>query len=87
MNIVVHIERLTLDGLPIGPGQGALVQAAVESELSRLLTEGGLASNLQSGGAFASVRANSISLAAGDHPTWLGQQIARSVYGGVGKTK
>jgi len=87
MNIVVHIERLILDGVPIGPGQGALVQAAVESELSRLLTEGGLASNLQSGGAFASVRANSIPLAAGDRPTRFGQQIAQAVYGGIGKTK
>jgi len=87
MNIAVHIERLILDGLPIGPGQGALVQAAVESELSRLLTEGGLASNLQSGGAFANVRTNAIQLAAGDHPTRLGQQIARSVYGGIGSTK
>jgi hypothetical protein len=87
MNIVVRIERLILDGVPIGPGQGALVQAVVESELSRLLSEGGLASNLQSGGALANVRANAIQLAAGDHPTQLGQQIARSVYGGIGKTK
>jgi hypothetical protein len=87
MNIVVHIERLILDGLPIGSGQGMLVQAALESELSRLLAEGGLASNLQSGGAFANVRASSISPAAGDHPTRLGQQIAQSVYGGIGSTK
>ncbi len=87
MNIVVHIERLVLDGLSIGPGQGARVQAAVESELSRLLTEGGLASGLQSGGAFANVRANSITPATGVHPTRLGQQIAQSVYSGIGKTK
>ena len=41
-NIHLHIERLILDGLPIERAQGPHVQAAVEAELARLLTENGL---------------------------------------------
>ena len=45
-NIHLHIERLVLDGLPIDRGQGPHVQAAVEAELTRLLTENGLDATL-----------------------------------------
>jgi hypothetical protein len=87
MNIHVHIERLILDGLPIGAGQGALVQAAVEAELAGLLVEGGIAPVLQSGGALPSVRAAAMQLTAQSSPAQMGQQIAQSVYAGMGKTK
>jgi hypothetical protein len=87
MNIHVHIERLILDGLPIGVGQGALVQATVEAELARLLVQGGLAPNLQSGGALAGLRAEAIRVTAESSPAQLGQAIAQSVYAGIGKTR
>ena len=45
-NIHLHIERLILDGLPIECAQGPHVQAAVEAELARLLTENGLDATL-----------------------------------------
>ena len=41
MNIQLHIERLVLDGLPLTRREGALVQAAVETELARLNLTGG----------------------------------------------
>ncbi len=85
MNIHLHIERLILDGLPVGPGQGARVQAAVEGELARLLAEGGLAPSLQAGGAVPGVRAPSIQLSGENNSAQLGQQIARAVYRGIGK--
>ena len=85
MNINLHIERLILDGLNIGPGQGALVKAAVEKELSRLLTESGLASGLQTGIALPSLRVDPIQASRDTSPSHLGQQIARAVYGGIGK--
>ena len=85
MNINLHIERLILDRLPLGAGQGALVQAAVEAELSRLLVQGGIASSLQSGGALPSMRADAIQLTAQSTPAQMGQQIAHSVYTGMGK--
>ena len=87
MNINFHIERLILDGLSITRSQGPFVQAAVETELSRLLTERGLASSLQSGGAMPSVRAGGIQLTTESNPTQLGQQIAQAVYGGIGAAR
>ena len=87
MNVNVNIERLILDGISLGPGEGVLVKAAVEGELSRLLRSGSLASSLQSGGALTSVRAESIQVSAEGHPSRLGKQIARSVYGGIGERK
>jgi len=39
----VHIERLILDGLSVGPGEEMLVQAAVEAEHGRLVEKSGLA--------------------------------------------
>lgn len=85
MNINLHIERLVLDGLPVEHHQGPLVKAAVEAELSRLLTADGLANSLMSGGAMPSAPAPGIQLTSNRNPTQLGQQIARAVYGGIGK--
>jgi len=87
MNINVHIERLILDGLPIEVGQGALVQAAVEAELARLLAEGSIAPGPQSGGALPSIRADAIQLMAQSSPAQMGQQIAQSVHEAIGKVR
>jgi hypothetical protein len=84
MNINIHIERLVLDGLPIARHQGPLVQAAVEAELARLLAADGLEVNLLTGGALSHVQAGSIQLARDGNPGQLGQQIAQTVYGGIG---
>ena len=50
-NIHLNIDRLILDGLPIDRAQAPAVQAAVEAELSRLLTERGVSAEFQTGGA------------------------------------
>ena len=83
MNVNLHIERLVLDGLPIARSQGALVQTAVEAELAQLLSDGGLASTWQSGGAVPGVGAEAIQLASESNPAHIGQQIAQAVYGGL----
>ncbi len=67
------------------PSQRHLLQAAVETELARLLTKGGLASLLTGGGALHRASANPIQLNSGTDPVDLGRQIAGSVYGGIGK--
>jgi hypothetical protein len=87
MKIQVNIERLILDGIDIPPGQRPLLQTAVEVELGRLLIAGGLSPALSSSGATASIRVNAMQLLRGNNPTQLGQQIARSVYGGIGKAQ
>jgi hypothetical protein len=84
MNVRLHIERLILDGISLLPGEGPLLQAAMESELQRLLANGGLCDALQSGGALYHVRTDGIQLANDGGATQLGQQIAGAVYGGLG---
>jgi hypothetical protein len=84
MNININIERLILDGISIPHAQRPLLQAAVEAELGRLIAEGGVGESWRSGGAVPSVPVNPIQLAADGNYTQWGQQIARSVYGGIG---
>lgn len=84
MNIQLRIERLIIDGLPLAQTHRQRLQATVESELARLLTEGGVASALVAGGTVPQLAADNIQLADGADPVQLGRQIARSVYGGLG---
>jgi hypothetical protein len=84
MNINLHIERLVLDGLDIAREQRPVLQAAVEIELSRLLTERGLSPSLAQGVAVPRLSARDMQLTNMSRPTELGQQIAQSVYGGIG---
>jgi len=85
MNINLHIERLILDGVNIPPNRRHLLQANVENELTRLLTDDGVSPSLAAGGALPHVSVNGIQLAGGNDPVQLGRQIAQSVYGGIGK--
>ncbi len=84
MNINLHIERLVLDGIQIAPEQRPVLQAAVESELSRLLTERGLSPSLAQGVGVPRLSASDIQVASASSPTELGHQIAQSIYGGIG---
>ena len=84
MNINLHIDRLILDGVNISHNQRHLLQASVEAELGRLVMEGGVSRGLTSGGAVPQVAATGIQLSTSNNPIQLGQQIARSVYGGLG---
>ena len=87
MNIKIDIERLVLDGINLEAGQRAQLQAALETELARLLARGGVSPELRSGGAVSSLRARAIQLSREGSPSHLGKQIARSVYGGIGESK
>ena len=85
MNIELNIERLVLDGVEAAtPRERAQIRAAVEAELSRLLTEGGLAHELAGGGALPAIAAGNVQLNGGRDPWQLGEQIARAVYEGIG---
>jgi len=80
-SIHLHIERLVLEGLPVSHHQGALVQAALEMELTRLLGEGNLSA--LSGGAVPHLPVASIQLANDNKPASMGRQIAQAIYGGL----
>ena len=87
MNIRLHVERLVLDGLPVSSSQSPQVKAAVEAELTRLLTANGLSHELRGGGAVPHIRAGGLEVGANRSPVHLGNQIAQSVYGGIGKAR
>jgi hypothetical protein len=84
VNIRVHVEHLVLDGIEVPPHQRPVLQAAVETELGRLLAEGGLNPALRGGGAVPSLRAGGIQLSAEGDAAGLGRQIAAAAYGGIG---
>jgi hypothetical protein len=83
MNVQLHIGRLVIDGLPIEADSGRDVQAAVEAELRRRLTEHGLATGLSQGGAFAYVRGGSVDLQSTPDSDDLGTQIGAAVHEGL----
>jgi hypothetical protein len=82
--IRVHIERLVLEGVPLAPGEGPRLQAALEAELGRLIAAHGLDAGLLSGGARPALRAGTLSPAPGDDAQGLGRGIARAVFEGIG---
>jgi hypothetical protein len=84
MKINLHIERLVLEGLEVDRRNAPQIQAAVETELTRLLTDGGLSTTFKAEAALVRVQANAIQLRKGNSTADLGQQIAQSIYGGIG---
>lgn len=81
MSIALHIERLVLDGL--GGYDPAQLQAAIEAELTRLLTDEGAAALPAQGLAIPTLAAPGIDTpAAGPRP--LGAQIAGAIHAGLG---
>jgi len=84
MNVNLHIEQLILDGIDLPAHQREALAAAVQGELTRLITLGGISPGLQQGGALAQVAGDRLRLSAGQSPELIGEQIARSVYEGIG---
>lgn len=84
MNIRLHIDRLILDGLDLAYADRGRLAAAVEAELSRLISEGGLAADLSSGAALDALSGASILAPAGLSVDQMGARIAQGVYGGLG---
>lgn len=84
-NIALRIERLVVEGIPLGGREPRLVQVAVEAELTRLLSHGELAAPLHAGGALHGIHASAIRLHSGQTPSGLGRQIAGAVYRGIGR--
>ena len=81
MNINVHIERLVLDGVSLSPDDRPVLQATIESELSRLILQQGWPAPSRSTQVYR-VAGNSVQIGQTIDAASLGQQIARSVHGG-----
>jgi len=85
LRINIQIERLVLDGLELQRSHRPMLQAAFESELTRLLVRDGLHRELSSGVALPSLSVPAIEIGEGAKPQVLGQQIAQAVYKGIGQ--
>jgi hypothetical protein len=80
----IHIERLVLEGFSVPYAQRAQLQQALQAELARLFSQGGVSPALLGGGALPAVQAASLDFNSDAQPAELGRQIARSVYSGLG---
>lgn len=88
MKIVLHIERLVLEDLGLGPPGSAALAGALQAELGRLLAAQGLAANWRSGKALPYLRGAALTLPpaepGGRHAHALGARIAASVHACIG---
>ena len=84
-DIVLHIDRLVLDGIPLAPGDSRVLHAAVEAELSRLLATGTITPALLRGEAVPRLVAPSVARPSDAAPAVLGRRIAGAVFGGLGR--
>jgi hypothetical protein len=82
-SVNLHIELLVLEGLPIGTHEAPLVQAAIEAELTRLITAQGVAQGRPSGSTVPLVRADAMATPASGGAA-LGTQIAQSIFREIG---
>jgi hypothetical protein len=85
-DIHLYIDRLVLDGFNLSLREHQQLQTSIETELRRLLSERGLHTGLAQGISVPGVSVAPIRLDAktSTQPQQLGQQIAASVYGGIG---
>lgn len=85
MNINIEIERLILNDISLSPSQRAHLQTIVEAELTHLLTTQGIPAPFHKGGTIAKLPAP-IRVDPTMTPAQMGQQIARSIYEGMGRS-
>jgi len=83
VRIVLHVDRVLVEGIPVGPGDGEAIGDALRSELSELLVRGGLGAEVLAGGAAPLVRGGTVGFGLRPDPRALGRGIARSVYEGL----
>jgi hypothetical protein len=79
MNLHLHIDELVLHGF--APSDRGLIAEALQSQLTRLFTEGGVPPALAGGGTAERLSAGAFHTAASARPETTGARIARAVYG------
>lgn len=79
--IDLHIDELILRDVPYT--QRRRIAAAIEQELTRLLTKRGAPPSLARGGFVPYLKLDDIQVAAGAKPAAIGDQIAQHIYGNL----
>ena len=87
MHIVLHIDRLVLDGVHLDAGEHRALRRAITDRLSEMVVQQGLAPSLLGSGAVPTVSGATITLEPGASGARLGGQIAGAVYSGIGGTR
>jgi hypothetical protein len=83
--IELHIDELVLSGF--GVQNGDRIGAALERELSRLISSGDLVHLAASPLQVASLNAGAIRLEPNAHPNYIGRELARRVYGQLARVQ
>jgi hypothetical protein len=86
MRIIVNIERLVLDGLPITPAEGRQIRRTVETEMRHLLAAGAPEFHPAAASAVPVLTAPMLHLDGGESPAVISARIARSLYGALRPT-
>jgi hypothetical protein len=79
MSLRLHIDELVLHGF--APGDRARVADALQVELARLFTDGGVPPALASGGSVDRLNAGAFHTPTAAQPETTGTRIADAVYG------
>lgn len=88
MDVRLHIERLVLDGIAVTPSERASLTDAVQAELSRLVTAGGVSDAVAGGFAVPSLPAATMTAAGLPfNAREFGRDVARAVYSGIGRAE
>ena len=83
-NVNLHIESIVLDGIDLAPGQCQLLQHAVTSQLSEMLTQHGIGSNSFVASCNDETRRdNSIRLSGSADAMSLCPQLANAIYANI----
>lgn len=82
MNLVLHIDRIVMDGLSVNRTQLPAVRDALERELARLVGSAGLDSV---GGArsIGRIATPPVGIDPQPRPVEVGRQLARSIHGSL----
>ena len=83
MNLSLSVERLILEGIPLGPEAIPALEASLVNELSRLLGQRDLDPWRLAISPVHQLRLGSLVLEEDNDPKRLGAQIARAVYTGL----
>lgn len=83
MKIVLHIERLVLEGMALDAPAADAVRASLVGELTRMLRTGSVPSAFIRGRALARVQAPEVAIAPAEGPSLIGRNVARSIHAGL----
>ena len=81
-NINFQIDEIILEGVSLSRNQRSRLQATLEAELSSLVNVNGLPPQIQQGGTIPKLSVTP-KINKEMNPTQMGQEIARSIYGGL----